>query len=57
MGTIDSMSPGFKVAAVAGATRLLSNEEADVMVRMVRGLETSEAEYAALVQGAIPVSP
>jgi len=46
----DGGSPRFVITAVATATRLLGNEETNVVIGMVGGVKTSGAQNAAVVQ-------
>jgi hypothetical protein len=54
IGTPDGYSPCFFVTAIAAPARLLSNEEADLMIFVVGGMEATGAQHAAIVQRAIP---
>lgn len=55
IGAVDILTPCFKVATVAASSGLLGNEEADVMLEVIRGLKASCTENAAIVERAISV--
>ena len=52
----DWCTPCFNVAAIAAPARLLSNEEAHVVVRMISGLKASCTEHTTVVESAIPAT-
>ena len=54
MGTIDRLPPSFEIAAVAGSTGLLSNEEADIVVCMIGSFKAPKTEDTALIEGTVP---
>jgi len=52
--TLDITTPGFGITAVAATTRLLCNEEADVMVLMRARTEAATAKNTTFVEGTVP---
>lgn len=53
-GTLDVVTPGLGITAVAATTRLLCDEEADIVILVKAGTKATTAQNAALVERTVP---